>query len=77
MLCMVCEVIEPLSARLKDTKKPESLVSGYFSVKSTQTGTRTQDQLVKSQLLYQLSYLRVIDDLYASCEAGRELVCLR
>ena len=58
MLCMVCEVIEPLSARLKDTKKPESLVSGYFSVKSTQTGTRTQDQLVKSQLLYQLSYLR-------------------
>ncbi len=27
---------------------------------STQTGTRTQDQLVKSQLLYQLSYLRVL-----------------
>ncbi len=26
---------------------------------STQTGIRTQDQLVKSQLLYQLSYLRV------------------
>ena len=26
--------------------------------RSTQTGTRTQDQLVKSQLLYQLSYLR-------------------
>jgi hypothetical protein len=26
---------------------------------STKTGTRTQDQLVKSQLLYQLSYLRV------------------
>ena len=26
---------------------------------STQTGTRTQDQLVKSQLLYQLSYLRL------------------
>ena len=25
----------------------------------TQTGTRTQDQLVKSQLLYQLSYLRL------------------
>ncbi len=25
----------------------------------TQTGTRTQDQLVKSQLLYQLSYLRI------------------
>ena len=27
--------------------------------KSTQTGIRTQDQLVKSQLLYQLSYLRI------------------
>ncbi len=27
--------------------------------KSTQAGIRTQDQLVKSQLLYQLSYLRV------------------
>ena len=26
---------------------------------STKTGIRTQDQLVKSQLLYQLSYLRV------------------
>ncbi len=26
---------------------------------STQAGIRTQDQLVKSQLLYQLSYLRV------------------
>ena len=26
----------------------------------TQTGTRTQDQLVKSQLLYQLSYLRIV-----------------
>ena|GEM_PF-2654167 len=78
MLCMVCEVIEPLSARLKDTKKPESLVSGYFSVKSTQTGTRTQDQLVKSQLLYQLSYLRffVLDLLFVlrPFERGREIV---
>ena len=27
--------------------------------RNTQTGTRTQDQLVKSQLLYQLSYLRI------------------
>ena len=26
---------------------------------STRTGTRTQDQLVKSQLLYQLSYPRI------------------
>ena len=32
----------------------------------TQTGTRTQDQLVKSQLLYQLSYLRIVLDLFAS-----------
>ena len=31
--------------------------AGYGN--GTQTGTRTQDQLVKSQLLYQLSYLRV------------------
>ncbi len=28
--------------------------------RSTETGTRTQDQLVKSQLLYQLSYLRFL-----------------
>ena len=32
---------------------------GGAKAESTQTGTRTQDQLVKSQLLYQLSYLRV------------------
>ena len=31
-------------------------LAGYKN--GTQTGTRTQDQLVKSQLLYQLSYLR-------------------
>ena len=45
----------------------------------TQTGTRTQDQLVKSQLLYQLSYLRFLLDFVtllsvAPCGAGRELV---
>ena len=34
---------------------PSDLVGG-----STETGTRTQDQLVKSQLLYQLSYLRFL-----------------
>ena len=28
--------------------------------RSTRTGTRTQDQLVKSQLLYQLSYPRIL-----------------
>ena len=40
-----------------DTKKP-ALVAGHLK-ESTQTGIRTQDQLVKSQLLYQLSYLRL------------------
>ena len=41
--------------------------------KSTQTGIRTQDQLVKSQLLYQLSYLRVLLDLLAPFGAGRDI----
>ena len=41
-------------------KKPANHLwfSGFRNY--TQTGTRTQDQLVKSQLLYQLSYLRVL-----------------
>ena len=38
-------------------KSPGPLGNGALG--STKTGTRTQDQLVKSQLLYQLSYLRV------------------
>ncbi len=32
---------------------------GDIEKESTRTGTRTQDQLIKSQLLYQLSYPRI------------------
>ena len=40
---------------------PLPLVPPHWETKqSTETGTRTQDQLVKSQLLYQLSYLRFL-----------------
>ena len=42
-----------------------------FKKESTQTGIRTQDQLVKSQLLYQLSYLR-LDWISLSCFAERQ-----
>ena len=50
----------PSLLRCMGTKKPEAFdaLRLFLVVKSTQTGTRTQDQLVKSQLLYQLSYLR-------------------
>ena len=51
------------------TAKPV-VMSGHKN--GTQTGTRTQDQLVKSQLLYQLSYLRVRWlDCPATVAAGR------
>ena len=34
-------------------------LAGNWNEGSTRTGTRTQDQLIKSQLLYQLSYPRL------------------
>jgi hypothetical protein len=45
--------------RITDAQNPLKhwALAGYEN--GTQTGTRTQDQLVKSQLLYQLSYLRI------------------
>ena len=50
-----------LRPRNEEAARPKESGSRFVGLwkESTQTGIRTQDQLVKSQLLYQLSYLRI------------------
>ncbi len=43
-----------------------------MKVKNTWTGIRTQDQLVKSQLLYQLSYPRI--GMFASLSLSGRII---
>ena len=50
----------PLFTKNEERGRPDSKSNPPHSIKDAPSGTRTLDPLIKSQLLYQLSYTRIL-----------------